>query len=149
MNCRLDLLVFQMKGKHITVMISKPPISSPFTYTCGYVGQLEKVFRPWRTWCRVIIDRFRVTFTANGKREFVPGDHVLPTYRLLLFNITTRKSVDSRQFYPWELFRAAHVFTPHFLLWEFLNVNLTFAVYRTRDSKSLLLHGTCIKGRLA
>lgn len=149
MNCRLDLLVFQMKGKHITVMISKPPISSPFTYTCGYVGQLEKVFRPWRTWCRVIIDRFRVTFTANSKREFVPGDHVLPTYRLLLFNITTRKSVDSRQFYPWELFRAAHVFTPHFLLWEFLNVNLTFAVYRTRDSKSLLLHGTCIKGRLA
>ena len=149
MNCRLDLLVFQMKGKHITVMISKPPISSPFTYTCGYVGQLEKVFRPWRTWCRVIIDRFRVTFTANGKREFVPGDHVLPTYRLLLFNITTRKSVDSRQFYPWELFRAAHVFIPSFLLWEFLNVNLTFAVYRTRDSKSLLLHGTCIKGRLA
>ena len=114
MNCRLDLLVFQMKGKHITVMISKPPISSPFTYTCGYVGQLEKVFRPWRTWYRVIIDRFRVTFMANGKREFVPGDHVFPTYRLLLFNITTRKSVDSRQFYPWELFRAAHVFIPSF-----------------------------------
>ena len=46
MNCTLDLLVFQMKGKRITVMISKPPISSPFTYTCGYEGQLEKVFRP-------------------------------------------------------------------------------------------------------
>ena len=138
MNCRLDLLVFQMKGKHITVMISKPPISSPFTYTCGYVGQLEKVFRPWRTWYRVIIDRFRVTFMANGKREFVPGGHVFSTYRLLLFNIITRKSVDSRQFYPKNYFELPPFLSPHFLFWEFLNVNLTFAVYRTPPLRGTL-----------
>lgn len=118
MNCTLDLLVFQMKGKRITVMISKPPISSPFTYTCGYEGQLEKVFRPWRTWYRVIIDRFRVTFTANGKPEFVPGDHVFPSYRRLLFNITTRKSVDSRQFLSLRIISSCSCFYPLIFYFE-------------------------------
>lgn len=30
--------------------MSSPPTSSPFTYSCGYVGQLEKVFSPCRTY---------------------------------------------------------------------------------------------------
>lgn len=33
----------------LTLMMSSPPISSPLTYTCGYVGQLEYVFSPCRT----------------------------------------------------------------------------------------------------
>ena len=75
---------------------------------------------------------------ANGKREFVPGGHVFSTYRLLLFNIITRKSVDSRQFYPKNYFELPPFLSPHFLFWEFLNVNLTFAVYRTPPLRGTL-----------
>ena len=30
-------------------MMSKPPSSLPSPYSCGYVGQFENVFKPWRT----------------------------------------------------------------------------------------------------
>ena len=31
-----------------SLMMSSPPTSSPWTYTCGYVGQLENFLRPCR-----------------------------------------------------------------------------------------------------
>lgn len=34
----------------LTFTMSSPPTSSPFTYSCGYVGQLENVFNPCRTY---------------------------------------------------------------------------------------------------
>ncbi len=34
---------------HFTLTMSRPPISSPLTYSCGYVGQLENVLSPCLT----------------------------------------------------------------------------------------------------
>lgn len=36
-----------------SLMMSNPPMSSPLTYTCGYVGQSEYVFSPCRTFSSV------------------------------------------------------------------------------------------------
>src|SRR5579864_8075584 len=33
---------------YISVMMSEPPINSPFTYSCGMVGQLENCLMPSR-----------------------------------------------------------------------------------------------------
>ena len=45
----------------------------------------------------------------------------------LLFIITTRKSVDSHQFYS-KISRFTPILSAHFSFWKFLNLNLTFAV---------------------
>src|SRR5690606_19597478 len=34
---------------YISFMMSEPPMNSPFTYSCGTVGQFEKSLMPWRT----------------------------------------------------------------------------------------------------
>ena len=46
------------------------------------------------------IERFRVTFTANGKRKFVPRDHVFP---LPVVYCSLHLLIVSREFYPQEL----------------------------------------------
>lgn len=33
-------------GGILTLIMSSPPIKSPFTYNCGYVGQFEYFFNP-------------------------------------------------------------------------------------------------------
>ena len=42
-----------VSDRTVTLTMSDPPTNSPFTYSCGYVGQLENSFRPKRTcqWC--------------------------------------------------------------------------------------------------
>ena len=45
--------------------------------------------------CRSLLS---IAFTANGKPEFVPRDHVFHFNHRLLFIITTCKSLGSRQF---------------------------------------------------
>jgi len=41
--------VFSSPDSAISITMSQPPISSPFTYSCGYVGQLLYVFSPCLT----------------------------------------------------------------------------------------------------
>ena len=43
-----------------------------------------------------ILRRFRVGFTVNGKREFIPPDQVLPLLFILLFITSSQKLVVSR-----------------------------------------------------
>ena len=75
------------------------------------------------------IERLSITFTSNGKREFVPRDQVSSR---LLFIISTHKLVVSRNFleYPKEFSKV--FLSAHFLFSEILNLNLKFAVWRLR-----------------
>ena len=45
-----------------------------------------------------LIEMLSITFTSNGKREFVPRDQVSPFTCRLLFIISTNKLVVSRNF---------------------------------------------------
>ena len=77
--------------------------------------------------CPLTIERVSFTFTSNGKREFVPRDQVSPLLAVLcpLFSSFTQFFIRKNYF---ELFLSVH-----FLFWEILNLNLTFAVCRIRE----------------
>ena len=79
------------------------------------------------------IERLRFTFTPNGIREFVPREQVYPlivlNYLLLqlknkLFHASFIHKNCSGKFYSL-LF---------YLFWEILNLTLSFAVWRKRES---------------
>ena len=68
-----------------------------------------------------------MTFTANGKREIVLGDpNFLFTFRLM-FSISTPEEVVSCYVHLSDIGQFLSV---HFLIWENLNLQLTFAVCR-------------------
>ena len=78
------------------------------------------------------LEKFRVTFTPNGKRELVPRDHVFPwivAYCLLLLH-------KNKYFHARFIQRncSGQFLWAYFLFWEILNFNLTFVVCRKRDS---------------
>ena len=77
--------------------------------------------------CPLTIERVSFTFTSKGKREFVPRDQVSPSLAVLcpLFSSFTQFFIRKNCF---ELFLSIH-----FLFWEILNLNLTFAVCRIRE----------------
>ena len=77
--------------------------------------------------CPLTIERVSFTFTSKGKREFVPRDQVSPSLAVLcpLFSGFTQFFIRKNCF---ELFLSIH-----FLFWEILNLNLTFAVCRIRE----------------
>ena len=52
--------------------------------------------------------RFRVMFTTNGKREFVPRDQVLPLLEVYYLLLLPKKSVVSCRNHSFELFLSAH-----------------------------------------
>ena len=55
-----------------------------------------------------IIERLRVTFTSNGKREFVPDDQVSSLHVIYcMFIISTRKLVGSRNFLSIRIFLSS------------------------------------------
>ena len=88
-----------------------------------------------------ILERFSVTFTANGNHESVSRDQVFSWIVLYcsLLQSTSKwvKKLHVRFVYNnyFGLFLTAR-----FLFWEILNLNLTFAVCRKRHSKSLFYH---------
>ena len=62
---------------------------------------------------------------ANGKRQFVPRD---PLFPLTFSYIYTQIRTVSCQVYTWHLF--VQFLAAYFLIWEIVNLNLTFAVCR-------------------
>ena len=81
---------------------------------------------------RTISQRLRSTFMPNGKREFVPRDQVFPlivVYCLLLLH-------KNKLFHASFIHKNCSVpfLSAYFLFWEILNLNVTFAVCRKRDS---------------
>ena len=63
----------------------------------------------------------------------------IPLYLLMTVHITTQKSgdIDTTSFSGKNCFKQ--LLSAHSLLWEFLNLNLTFAVSCKLDSKSLYI----------
>ena len=71
-------------------------------------------------------------FTPNGRREFVPRDQVFPlfsVYSLLLLH-------KNKKFYASfsHKNRSGLFLSSYFLIWEILNLSLTFAVCGKRES---------------
>ena len=77
-------------------------------------------------------ERLRFTFTPNGKREFVPRDQVFPlivVYCLLVLQ-------KNKYFHAIFIHKSCsgQFFSAYFLFWEILNLNVTFAVCRKRET---------------
>lgn len=79
----------------LTFTMSRPPMSSPFTYSWGYVGQLEYVFNPCRTYGN---KRDPETFRPDpgGQNETKDAKHrtyfsVLQDIECLVFNTAKRR----------------------------------------------------------
>ena len=94
--------------------------------------------------CRITIERQKdVTYIGNGKCEFVHGLIKLvtkfPLYLLLTVHVTTQKSGDilTTSFSNKNCFKL--FLSGHSPLWEFLNLNPTFAFFCKLDSKSLYI----------
>ena len=79
------------------------------------------------------LERLSITFTSNGKREFVPHDQVFPITRRLLIIISRHKLVVSRNFLSIRAVLSCFL-SAHSLFYEILNLNLTFAVCRIREA---------------
>ena len=78
------------------------------------------------------IERVKFTCTPNGKPEFVPRDQVFPlvvVYCLLLL-------LKIKFFHASFIHKncSGQLLSTYFLFWRILNLNLTFAVCRERDS---------------
>ena len=77
----------------------------------------------------VILERLNITFTSNGKLEFVPRDQVSPLL-VLLFIISTHKLEVLRNFLSIRIVLGCF-YLLIFLFWEiFTDLNLTFAICR-------------------
>ena len=72
------------------------------------------------------LERWSITFTSKGKREFVPRDQVSPLLVVTIY-FSTHKLVVSRNFFRKNCFE--HFLSANLLFWEILNLNLTLAVY--------------------
>ena len=87
---------------------------------------------------QALLESLSITFTSNGKREFVPRDQVSP---LLVVHCSLFLDMN-QQFHAifihkkcFELFLSAH-----FLFSEIVNLNLTFAVCRIRESYLCIMY---------
>ena len=78
----------------------------------------------------ILIERFRITFTSNGKLEFAPRDQ-LSLYCCLLFMKFTQNLV--HHFYSLEFFWVVS-----FRFWGILNLNQTFAVLSEAQNLSTI-----------
>ena len=84
------------------------------------------------------------TFTANDKRQFVPRDKVSPGSNVVVYSplcVGNNESVECHV----KLFRT--VLSAYILIWEIVNLNFTFVVYRKRDSK-LVNHLQKVSGKM-
>ena len=73
----------------------------------------------------------KVTFTPKGERELVPRDQVSHELSLAVYYFYTKISSFTQRNC------SGQFLCGYFLFWEILNLNLTFAVGRWRDSQSL------------
>ena len=77
------------------------------------------------------------TFTANDKRQFVPRDKVSPGSNVVVYCPLCVDKNESAECHV-KLFRT--VLSAYFLIWEIVNLNFTFVVYRKRDSKLVTIY---------
>lgn len=90
------------------------------------------------------IERFTITFTANDKREIVQSDQVfclLVVCKSLFLH--GNKLFLVMVIYMYQIYFVQFL-SAHFLIWEILNLDLTFAICRKRDSNSLQCEGFLI-----
>jgi len=80
----------------------------------------------------LILERLRTTFTANGKREFVPLDEVFPSIVVYCLLLLLKTKLFHVSFINKNWF--GQFLSSYFLFWEILNLNMTFAFCRERDS---------------
>ena len=86
---------------HVFIRSSKYFIS----YTAIHVSELRDVMKETNShtklfFCVLILERLSITFTSNGKRQFVPCDQVFTSHVvLILFIISTPTLVVSHNFY--------------------------------------------------
>ena len=71
-----------------SLIMSNPPMSSPLTYTWGYVGQLEKVFSPCRTSSSVSMSK--VSNLMLGTRNNLPFQMKWHDIKINLCSILSR-----------------------------------------------------------
>ena len=105
----------------------------PILATMGDKKRLVIVFAffSWHSY-PVTIERFRVALTANTSFSTWSSSPFGLWFTVI---VTTRKSVDSRQFYPWELYRPV-------ISCSFPNLKVTFVVNVTLNLSNTWFHSS-------
>ena len=70
---------------------------------------------------------------SNGKREFVPRDQFFPLIVAYCLLLLLKNKEFHASFIQKDKNCSGQFLTAYFLFWEFLNLNLTFVVYRKPD----------------